>query len=64
MEVICAVCKPMTDGSPIYVIVQEQSIDLPARRIKGNSHTSMVDDTGDDIASLVLDWLKQRKLID
>ncbi|MFM0227347.1 alpha/beta hydrolase [Paraburkholderia dipogonis] len=35
-------------------------IDLPARGIKGNSHALMADDNSDDIAMIVLDWLRRR----
>ncbi|CAB3755699.1 hypothetical protein [Paraburkholderia solisilvae] len=38
-------------------------IDLPARGIKGNSRAPMADDNSDDIAVLVLDWLRVRNLV-
>ncbi|CAB3769242.1 alpha/beta fold hydrolase [Paraburkholderia humisilvae] len=39
-------------------------VDLPARGINGNSHALMADDNSDEIAALVLDWLRARKLVD
>jgi len=44
--------------------VDVEWIDLPARGIKGNSHALMADDNSDLVATLVLDWMRQRKLID
>jgi pimeloyl-ACP methyl ester carboxylesterase len=37
-------------------------IELPALGIHGNSHALMADDNSDAIASIVLDWLRQRGL--
>jgi pimeloyl-ACP methyl ester carboxylesterase len=36
---------------------------LPARGIHGNSHALMMDDNSDQIADLVLDWLRARALL-
>ncbi len=44
--------------------VDVEWIDLPARGISGNSHALMADDNSDRVATLVLDWMRQRKLID
>jgi len=38
-------------------------IDLPARGIRGNSHALMADDNSDDVAALVLDWMRRHELI-
>ena len=38
-------------------------IDLPARGIRGNSHALMCDDNSDDIADIVLAWLRGRGLL-
>jgi pimeloyl-ACP methyl ester carboxylesterase len=35
-------------------------IDLPVRGITGNSHALMADDNSDAIATIVLDWLRER----
>ncbi|WP_109483723.1 esterase [Paraburkholderia sp. C35] len=43
--------------------VDAQWIDLPARGIAGNSHALMADDNSDQIAAVVLDWMRERKLI-
>ncbi len=37
-------------------------LELPALGIRGSSHAFMADDNSDDIAGLVLDWLRQRGL--
>jgi pimeloyl-ACP methyl ester carboxylesterase len=42
--------------------VDVEWIDLPSMGIKGNSHALMSDDNSDDIAGLVLDWLKRHDL--
>lgn len=42
--------------------VDVEWIDLPSRGIKGNSHALMCDDNSDEIAGLVLDWLKRHDL--
>jgi pimeloyl-ACP methyl ester carboxylesterase len=38
-------------------------LELPALGIRGNSHAIMADDNSNDIASLVLEWLRGHKLI-
>lgn len=38
-------------------------IDLPASGIAGNSHALMADDNSDEIAAIVLDWMRERKLV-
>ncbi|SAK97608.1 Alpha/beta hydrolase family protein [Caballeronia hypogeia] len=43
--------------------VDTQWIDLPARGIAGNSHALMADDNSDDIAGLVLEWMRGHRLI-
>jgi pimeloyl-ACP methyl ester carboxylesterase len=43
--------------------VDVEWIHLPSQGIKGNSHALMADDNSDLVASLVLDWMRQRKLI-
>lgn len=42
--------------------VDVEWIDLPSMGIKGNSHALMSDDNSDDIADLILDWLKRHDL--
>lgn len=37
-------------------------IDLPAIGISGNSHALMADDNSDEIAGIVLGWLRQKGL--
>ncbi|GJH14335.1 alpha/beta fold hydrolase [Caballeronia novacaledonica] len=44
--------------------VDTEWIDLPARGIEGNSHALMADDNSDDIAGIVLEWMRARRLID
>lgn len=39
-------------------------IDLPAIGIKGNSHMIMMDRNSDQVAGIILDWLKKRGLTD
>jgi pimeloyl-ACP methyl ester carboxylesterase len=43
--------------------VDAQWIDLPARGIIGNSHALMADNNSDSIAEIVLDWMRDRKLV-
>jgi pimeloyl-ACP methyl ester carboxylesterase len=43
--------------------VDVEWIELPARGITGNSHALMADDNSDDIAGLVLDWMKRHRLL-
>lgn len=43
--------------------VDAQWIDLPARGIAGNSHALMADDNSDVIAAIVLDRMREKKLI-
>ena len=38
-------------------------IDLPAQGIFGSSHALMADDNSDDIAAIVLGWLRERSLV-
>jgi len=38
-------------------------LDLPSIGIKGNSHALMSDDNSDDIAKIILDWLKRHDLV-
>jgi pimeloyl-ACP methyl ester carboxylesterase len=44
--------------------VDVEWIDLPALGIKGNSHALMADDNSDAIAQRVLEWMRQRSLIE
>jgi pimeloyl-ACP methyl ester carboxylesterase len=39
-------------------------IDLPARGIRGNSHALMADNNSDEVATLVLDWMRRHRLVD
>jgi hypothetical protein len=43
--------------------VDAQWIDLPARGIVGNSHALMSDNNSDQIAGIVLDWMREKKLV-
>jgi pimeloyl-ACP methyl ester carboxylesterase len=43
--------------------VDAQWIDLPARGIVGNSHALMSDNNSDQIAGIVLAWMREKKLL-
>ncbi|MFO1068351.1 MAG: esterase [Geminicoccaceae bacterium] len=43
--------------------VDAEWCELPARGIRGNSHALMADDNSDEVAALVLDWLRRHGLV-